>query len=399
MTQPAPAAHAPAKTSSIILFGFGILLFWAAMYVYTPVFPVYAGVLGASLSTVGLAVGAYGLTQMLLRIPLGILSDAVGKRRVFVVAGLLVCGLAALGFVYSTTPALLVVFRGLMGVSAASWVCSTVLFTSYFPGRHPSVPLSIMTFAASIGQILAVSSGGLIAQRFGWIAPFWAAVALSVAGAVVLAFVPDDATARAMPVSKEGMVRTASDHSLILACGLGALMQFASWATVNTFTPVLAADVFHATKAQLGYLATLGLVGYSIVTLLTSRIVSALGEKWALVVGLAVMMLGILPTPLIGNLTGLTVLQMINGAGRGLLYTLLLSLAIRTASSTDRASAMGIFQAVYALGMFLGPSLSGRIADSFGLNSVFIVCGLILLVCVPVAFMAAPGAISQPRRT
>jgi MFS family permease len=369
------------------------------MYVYAPVFPVYAGVLGASLSTIGLAVGAYGLTQVLLRIPLGIWSDAVGRRRIFVVAGLLVCAVAALGFVYSTTPAMLVVFRGVMGVSAATWVCSTVLFTSYFPGRHSSVPLSIMTFAQSIGQILAVTGGGLLAQRFGWIAPFWAAFALSIAGAAVMALVPEDTSARAMAVSKESMLRTASDRSLLLACAIGALMQFASWSTVNTFTPILAADVFHATKAQLGYLTTLGLIGYSVVTLLTSRLVSAIGEKWALVVGLSVMMLGILPTPLVGTLTGLTVLQVINGSGRALLYTLLLSLAIRTASSKDRASAMGIFQAVYALGMFLGPSLSGRIADGFGLNAVFILCGLVLLVCIPVAFIFAPGAISQPRRT
>ena len=157
------------------------------MYVYTPVFPVYAGVLGASMSTVGLAVGAYGLTQMLLRIPLGIISDSIGKRRIFVVIGMLICGAAALGFAFAPTPFWLVIFRGVMGVSAATWVCSTVLFTSYFPKSHPSVPLSIMTFASAIGQVLAVSAGGEMAQRLGWIAPFWASLTLSIfaaAGAV-----------------------------------------------------------------------------------------------------------------------------------------------------------------------------------------------------------------------
>ena len=358
------------------------------MYVYTPVFPVYAGVLGASMSTVGLAVGAYGLTQMLLRIPLGIWSDAIGKRRFFVVVGMLICGAAAVGFAFSPNPFWLVIFRGLMGVSAATWVCSTVLFTSYFPGRHPSVPLSIMAFASALGQVLAVASGGEIAQRLGWIAPFWASVGLSILGALVLSRVPEDVTAKAMPVSRSGMLRTANSVSLIVACILGVVMQYVAWSTINGFTPILAADRFAATRAQLGYLTTAGLIPYVLVTLFTPRLVAVIGEAPTLVISLLLFATGVLPTPLVGSLGGLAVLQAINGAGRGLLYPLLLSLSIKTTAPQDRASAMGIFQATYALGMFVGPWFSGSIAESFGLDAVFIICGVLCLVCVPVVYVA-----------
>ncbi len=358
------------------------------MYVYTPVFPVYAGVLGASMSTIGLAVGAYGLTQMLLRIPLGIWSDAMGKRRIFVVAGMLVCGLAAVGFAFAPSPIWLVVWRGMMGVAAATWVCSTVLFTSYFPKSHPSVPLSIMTFAAALGQVLAVSSGGEIAQRLGWIAPFWASLILSILGALVLFRVPEDVTAKAMPLSREGMMRTINSSSLILACALGVIMQYVAWSTINSFTPILAAERFAATRAQLGYLTTTGLLSYVLVTLFTPRLVTRIGEGTTLFIALALLALGILPTLIVGSLGALAGLQVVNGAGRGLLYPLLLSLSIKTAAPQDRASAMGIFQAVYAFGMFVGPSLSGSIAEAYGLHSVFVICGVMCVACLPLIVWA-----------
>lgn len=386
--QPSPNA-AGARRSTIITFTIGIMLFWAAMYVYTPVFPVYAGVLGASLSTVGLAVGAYGLTQMLLRIPLGIWSDSLGKRRIFVVAGLLICAVAAVGFAFSSTPHALIIFRGVMGVSAATWVCSTVLFTSYFPGRHPSVPLSIMTFASAAGQVVAVSSGGEIAQRLGWIAPFWASVALALLGAVVLARVPEDVAARAMPVTRAGMMRVASSSSLILACILGAIMQYVQWSTVNSFVPILAADRLHASRAELGYLTTSGLLAYTAVTLLTPRLVRRIGETKTLVGSLALLIAGTLPAPFASSLMWLALLQVINGAGRGLNYTLLMSLSIKTTAPQDRASAMGMFQAVYALGMFIGPSFSGAVAESYGLNAVFYLCTALSLACLPIVLIAA----------
>jgi MFS family permease len=42
---------------------------------------------------------------------------------------------------------------------------------------------------------------------------------------------------------------------------------------------------------------------------------------------------------------------------------------------------MGIFQASYAFGMFIGPWISGGLADSLGLASVFFLCGGLCLGC------------------
>jgi MFS family permease len=252
-----------------------------------------------------------------------------------------------------------------------------------------------MTFASASGQLLGVSTGGEIAQRLGWIAPFWASVILSVLGALVLFRVPEDVTARAMPVSREGMVRTARSRSLILACLLGVVMQYVAWSTINGFTPVLAAERFAATRSQLGYLTTTGLLAYVVITLFTPRLVARIGEAPTLALSLALLAAGILPTPWVSSLGGLAVLQVINGVGRGFLYPLLLSLSIKTTAPQDRASAMGVFQATYGFGMFVGPSFSGSIAEAFGLDAVFILCGLLCVASLPLVAWSARRVIAR----
>ena len=370
----------PTSRRHIILFAIGILCYWAAMYVYVPIFSVYAESLGASLSVVGLGVGMYGLTQLLTRVPIGIWSDAMGKRRGIVVGGMLVCGVAAAGLALAPSPVWLVVFRGVMGLAAATWVCSTVLFASYFPGTDPSVPLSIMSLLIGLGQIAGTSSGGLLAEHFGWTMPFWASMVLSLLAALFLRVPPDDTTAKPVTVSRAALLRIARAPLLRLACGIGVILYFATFSTVYGFTTVWA-ERLGATRAQLGYLTTAALLAYSVLTILTPRVIARLGERRTLLLGLLALTLAIFPTPLVRTLGGLFALQALGGIGRGVLYPLLMSLSIKAVAAPDRASAMGIFQASYAFGMFIGPWISGGLADRLGLASVFVVSGSLCLGC------------------
>ncbi len=377
---------ATSSRRNIALFAFGILCFWAAMYVYVPVFPVYAEKLGASLGVVGLGVGVYGLTQMLTRVPIGIWSDAAGRRRGIVVAGMLVCAIAAAGLALAPSPTWLVVFRGVMGIAAATWVCSTVLFTSYFQDRDPAVPLSIMSFMSAMGQVVGTWSGGLVADAFGWTMPFWVSMVLSLFAAVVLLLPPEDTTAKPATVTRESVWRIAKAPLLLLSCGLGVVVYFAIYSTVYGFTPVLA-ERMGASRTQLGFLTTVSLAAYGGMTIVAPRLYTAIGERRTLLLGLAAVTLAIAPTPWVSDLNALFMLQALSGIGRGMLYPLMMSLSIKAASPPDRASAMGIFQAAYAFGMFIGPWICGGLADTWGLASIYVVssglCLACLLVCVP----------------
>ena len=65
-----------------------VFLFWFSVYTYPSFLTSYAvNTLHATNVLAGMIVGSYGLTQMILRIPLGILSDVLKRRKPFVMMG------------------------------------------------------------------------------------------------------------------------------------------------------------------------------------------------------------------------------------------------------------------------------------------------------------------------
>lgn len=84
---------------------------------------------------------------------------------------------------------------------------------------------------------------------------------------------------------------------------------------------------------------------------------------------------------------GLT--QALIGAGRGIFFPVLMALSIQAVPSSERATAMGVFQALYAVGMLLGPLLLGFLADGLGLDSVFYVSAALGVICAAASFAPA----------
>ena len=69
-------------------------LFWFSMYTYPMLLSGHVeNALGGTAADAGLVVGSYGLTQMLLRIPVGFLSDRARRRKPFIAAGMIVARL------------------------------------------------------------------------------------------------------------------------------------------------------------------------------------------------------------------------------------------------------------------------------------------------------------------
>ena len=65
--------------------------------------------------------------------------------------------------------------------------------------------------------------------------------------------------------------------------------------------------------------------------------------------------------------------------GQGIGYPVLMGLSIQYVVDAERTTAMGLHQAVYAIGMFGGPWLSGLLADAMGIQPMF---GVTAFVCL-----------------
>lgn len=384
-----------AGRGAITLFAAGTFFYWASLYVYVPILPIYAKQMGASLTMVGLVVGAYGATQFLLRIPLGVGSDRLGKRKPFVVAGLLASALGALGLALAPDPWLLFLARALTGVAASSWVAFTVLFSSYFPPGHAVRAMSLITFVNGIAQVTSTYSGGWIAETFGWTAPFYVGAALAGLGLLCTRGMVDEPAAAGNHLTPRRVARIVTIPLLLAVSVNGILSQYAVFVTTYAFVPVYA-EQLGATRADQGGLMTAVLLPYTLSMLAATWLTDRVGERMVVVGGMGLAALAVVVTPLITSLPVLAAVQVVTGIGRGLAFPVLMGLSIKAVPQSERATAMGVFQAVYAIGMFAGPVFGGGIADALGLPAVFYSTAFVCLASVALALATIPA--SRPAR-
>ncbi|MGC8839100.1 MAG: MFS transporter [Anaerolineae bacterium] len=379
-----------------ILLSLGIALFWGSLYVYYPTLAPYAKSLGANLAQVGLIVGSYGLTQALLRIPLGLYADWRGIRRPIALLGCAVSLAGALGLALARTPEQIFWFRALTGVAASTWVASSVMLAGYFPPRRAVQATSLAAFLTSAGQVVGTSAGGLLADEWGWKAPFLVAAGVAFVGALVIAQVAEPPSlATREPATLADIVGYARSRQLVLVSLAAALVQYVSTATTGGFVPLYAQSL-GASPAQLGWVTTGMWLGQGLGAALVGVLVERLGERRLLLLGALVMVATTLAVPFCGNMLVLIGLRAAYGLGAGSALPVFMGLSIKFVREEGRAVAMGFYQAVYGVGMFVGPSLSGLLAERWGTAAVFwsgaaVSLGVGLLAWLAASAQKAPG--------
>lgn len=362
-----------------------MFLYWGALYVYSSILSVYAVSLGASFTIVGVIVGAYGFVQMLLRIPVGIWSDRLGWRLPFLYAGHFFNLVGCLGLAFAPNAWWLVIARGVFGISASTWVGFTVLYASYFPPNETPKAMGVVSAINGISLTIFIGLGGQIAEIWGMHSTFYVGAVLAVLGIVTTVPVAEQRVPRKSATVRQ--IRSVMTHPIVITTALiSALNQYVIWATTFGFIP-LYADALGASKSALGVIGVIALLPYTLASLVNHRIAGRLGENRSLFVGILVMAMMAFAVPLIRNLPLLAITQGISGIGRGMTYPLLMGLSIRHIPDQERATAMGVFQATYAIGMFLGPMTCGALADVFGLTGAFVVAGVISTVAAFIALI------------
>ena len=355
------------KGKRIPLFLALVALFWFSLYTYSPIFTVYIKEFSTT-QMAGTIIASYGFVQMCLRIPVGILSDKIKNRKIFITIGLVASGVSALGLALFKAPVPALVFRGLTGLTAATWVPFSILYSSYYDKQQAARAIGVANAFNFGGQMIATLIGGFLPDWTNSYAPsFYLAVAAAAAGVVLSFFVVDqeEKDFPERPVKVRELLAVAKNPMLLIASGLAILTQFCSFATVYGFTPTFARANVDATASQLGIMTTLVTLPAIFAAPMSSSISKKLGgfDKSMLLV-FAISAVYCCVVPFINNIYVYYVAQFIFGFARGSSTSLMMAAAILEIEPARRATAMGFFQAIYGIGMTLGPQIVGMFGRS-----------------------------------
>ncbi len=323
---------------------------------------------------VGVVVGAYGVTQLALRLPVGIAGDRWHARRAIVAGGLVASAAGALLLALAPSPGFLVAGRALAGAAAACWVALLVAAVAAFPGQRLPEAMSAVTVAGTVAEAAAVLAGGILADRVGWRAPFYAAAALAGLGLLPAARLAGRAK-RGEAASWARIARAASRPRLLVVSSVTALVTLAVYATTYSFVPVVARDL-GARQTDVGVLAMLAQGGFAGGALAAGQVARRIAAPRLLALGAGLVAVSAAATPLCPGLLALDLAQLVGGLGRGLVNPVAATLAIAAVPDEERTTAMGVYQATWAGGIVIGPPLAGWLAGACGLPAAFVVAAL-----------------------
>lgn len=349
-----------------------VFLFWFSSYIYVPVLSPYVEHLGASYIMVGMVLGVYGLMQILFRLPIGIGSDYLNRRRPFIYLGLIASGVSCLLFMWGAQPGWALVARAVSGIAASAWVVYSVMFAGYFPKEEAGKAMGMLQFTTVIAQLTSMMISGYMVEHWGWNAPFLIGGIVAFAALLLALRLPEQRPEkRESAVKIKDLTAVMKEPLLVRVSLLSVLAHCVLFITMFGYTPIQALNI-GASKESLGILTLAFMVPHAVATLYGSRFFGKLlGDRGTLILGFTGSAVFTLLIPSMPSLTALCITQIGNGFMQGLIFPLLLGKSVSGVAPYKRATAMGFYQAVYAIGMSGGPFVAGWISGVYGLEGGF----------------------------
>ncbi len=358
------------------------------LFMVLPLLGVYAaGMPGATPAMLGLALGAYGLTQAALQLPLGWLSDRVGRRPI-ILLGLSAFIAGSLVAAYAETLNGIIVGRFLQGCGAIA-AALTAMAADYTRDSQRTKTMAIIGASVGLSFVIALVLGPLLAAVGGLGLVFMTTAGMGVIGFLLVALVLPKVPA--VTTSTSGATWQAN-HIFggglpVLYAGI-FLLHGIIMATFLVVPDRLANTVgFPADHHWAVYLGAV-IISVPPALLLMRRGRGGDDPRRVLLISVTALLVGSLAALNVADLYGIGIGLVSFFVGINTLEAVLPALVTRIAPDRSRGAAMGVFSSCQFLGIFVGGSAGGFVLGSGGLVAISgLVAGLTMIWVLLLAFV------------
>jgi MFS family permease len=378
-------------TPTFLVVGLATLAYFVADGMLLPAVPLYVeGPLEGGSVAVGVVVGAFSLSALLLRPWAGRLSDRRG-RRLLMVAGAGVFAFSVLGYQLADSIVAMILMRGLTGAGEALFfVGAASAISDLAPDERRGEALSFFSLALyagiGVGPILGESTIDGADFSLVWM------VAAGIGMVAVLMGLPVPETRPEGPTAP-GPNRLV--HRAAILPGTVLLTVLIGMSGFFAFVPLYVGEI--GLKGSRLVFVTLSVV-VILIRSLGAKIPDRMGAARSSRAALACSAAGLLLAGAWGHPVGLFAGTIVFGIGVALATPALMSLAIGTAPASERGWVIGTFTAFIDLGFGLGPVVLGVVAAGLGYRGTFLIGSLVaaaglmlLLVQGPSGRTRSPG--------
>ena len=319
---------------------------------------------------IGLTIGIYGLTQAFFQIPFGYLSDRFGRKPLLYI-GLCLFFLGSILAAISTDIIYVILGRALQGSGAISAVLMAFLADS-ISEENRSKANAFVGFQIGLAFMLSLLIGPTIASIAGLSGIFWSIALLSVISLTIVASLPHTKPINYYRLSIEEFKKILNPK--LLRLDFSGFILHLMLASAFIVMPLLLVEnnIINIADNWKLYLPAMmmSFVGMIPLIILAEKLQKT---KLILLISIALLIISqLLFYELKLNFNIFLIVLSLFFVAFNTIEAILPSLLSRTASSSKRGLAMGVFSTSQFLGTFFGGAIGGLIYDIFSLNSVFL---------------------------
>ena len=359
----------------------------------TPVLPLFAQSLGASLAEIGWIVIASTIPGILVSFPAGALSDFLGKRRVLL-ASLVVFATAPFLYLFVTNAWQLMAVRFYHGFATAIFgtVASAAIAERYTTDR--AARLSTYSSVTIVGRSVAPFLGGFLISMASFGAVY---IACAISGVLALAagmFIKDH---EALPRGKLELphywqsMQTVLRNRGIMVVSLVEAAQYLVFGAIEAFLALFAATI-GIPAWQIGIILGVQLVSIVFMKPLMGKVSDRVGRKQVIIPGLITGAASVALLPTLPNFIGLSILSLVFGLGFATVTSSTSAMVADLTRDGRFGSSMGVLRTVMDVGQSIGPVLTGWMVGAAGYGYAFNLLAVILMLAALLLMLFARTA-------
>ena len=354
------------RTFALALVTFATFTDIVAYSIAVPVLPDLTRTLGASPTMVGLLFASFGVTALLTAIPMGVVSDRVGRKGPLVV-GFVGLAIASVMLAFADDLPSLFVARLAQGAAdAVTWVVGLALVADSYDPAERGRASGIVMSGASSAFVIGPSLGGWIYELGGLRLPFLTVAAMSVVGAVAAIWLKLPS-----PQTHQERVPTLSVLR-VPAVGACAAAVTVAATTMSMVEPVLALhlQLIGTNPGRIGLVFGIAAIASAVLHPMYGRLADRWGPRRLTLLGLGVS--GCVMPALGGVVSVESAIPIFVIQIAALSMVIAPSLAYMAEATSDAGLgsfgvAYGLYNVAWGVGLLVGPAAGGFLFERIGL--------------------------------
>jgi MFS family permease len=396
-SQKMSALELKASASLASIYGLRML----GMFLILPIFAIYASQLpgGENHFLIGLALGAYGLTQALFQLPFGMASDRFGRKPVIYFGlALFALGCIVAGLAHDLVT--VAIGRSIQGAGAIS-AAVTALVADLTREEHRTKAMAMIGGTIAITFALSLILGPILNQWIGVPGIFFLTAGLvGLAFLVVKYLVPNpiQSSFHSDAEAKPARLKEVLKNTQLLRLNYGIFALHAAQMAMFVVVP-FAIKKTSGMSENHHWMIYLPILITSFVLMVPAIIV---GEKKAklkqvFVGGIALMLIAQLAFSwLISSFWGIVISLGAYFVAFNILEATLPSIITKIAPAPSKGTAIGVYNTLQSLGVFVGGAMGGFLSHYYSFSIVFAFCGVLMAIWLLLGLtMQAPPAVKS----